>query len=231
MTKQGSVWLAASLLLVALGIVYGLSTTSPPDKATAAPAGPAAREQLHSHPHPHNESVSADEVAFSPNFNEVNPYAFLDLIPVGKAAPVFSAQAADGQALNLAQYRGKKNVVLVFYQGSFCSVCGAQLSDFQKNMADFRRYDTEIIGISADDQRHALQTVGEYGLSFPIVGDAEKKIIQQFGVANIARKNIAYPSLYIVDKQGIVRFSYADAHGHRLHSAEVLPELKKIAKK
>jgi cytochrome oxidase Cu insertion factor (SCO1/SenC/PrrC family) len=41
----------------------------------------------------------------------------LDRIKVGQPAPDFTLQDSDGKNVTLAEYRGKKNVVLVFYRG------------------------------------------------------------------------------------------------------------------
>ena len=41
----------------------------------------------------------------------------LGRIKVGQPAPDFTLQDSDGKNVTLADYRGKKNVVLVFYRG------------------------------------------------------------------------------------------------------------------
>lgn len=41
----------------------------------------------------------------------------LNRIKVGQSAPDFTLEAADGKAINLSDFRGKKTVVLVFYRG------------------------------------------------------------------------------------------------------------------
>jgi cytochrome oxidase Cu insertion factor (SCO1/SenC/PrrC family) len=41
----------------------------------------------------------------------------LDRVKVGQPAPDFTLEDSDGKNISLADYRGKKNVVLVFYRG------------------------------------------------------------------------------------------------------------------
>jgi cytochrome oxidase Cu insertion factor (SCO1/SenC/PrrC family) len=41
----------------------------------------------------------------------------LDRVKVGEPAPDFTLQDSDGRKVTLADYRGTKNVVLVFYRG------------------------------------------------------------------------------------------------------------------
>jgi len=170
-------------------------------------------------------------ISLSEDISHADAYAALRPIQLGKKAPDFMAKTTEGKAIRLSNFKGKKNLVLVFYQGSFCSVCGAQLSNIQNHLSAFRAQDTEIIAISADDREHALQSVGEHGLTFNVVPDADKQIISRFGVANISKKGIAWPSLFVVDKKGTVKLSYASEDGHRLHSNEILPVLSKLTGK
>ncbi|HEY9746534.1 MAG TPA: peroxiredoxin family protein [Oculatellaceae cyanobacterium] len=229
MKNKVNVWLVLAFSAVAISIVYALSNVSPQSGATAStPEAPAVQQ---AGAVPAKSVETNNEIALSPDLSKTNGYKFLDLIPPGRKAPDFSAQAVNGKSIRLSSYRGKKNVVLVFYQGSFCSVCGEQLTNLQKHLSDFKKQDAEIIAISADDAAHAMQTVGEHGLSYPVVPDHSKRIIKLFGVGNVSKKGIAWPSLYIVDKQGTVRLSYASPNGHRMHSNEILPKLSQITGK
>ncbi|MEB3286648.1 MAG: peroxiredoxin family protein [Vampirovibrionales bacterium] len=171
---------------------------------------------------------SASDISDSPSSN---PYLSLRIPKPGSVAPGIQVKTAEGTTLTLTQYKGKKNVVLVFYQGHFCSVCAHQLANLQSHYGDFKLQEAEIIAISADSQYLALRTQGELGLSFPVVPDSAKSIIARYGVANVAKQGIAWPSAFIIDKQGKLRFSYADSRGHRLHSNELLSQLSNITGK
>ena len=217
--------LALFLALSIAGILVGMSDPFGVRKTATNLTSP---RPLPSSASPVDKNSPAHELALSPDLRKTDGYRFLDLIPVGRKAPDFSTRAADGKQVRLSAFRGKKNVVLVFYQGNFCSVCGAQLTDLQKHLSDFRKQDAEIITISADNSGNALKTMGEHGLSFTVAADPGKKIIRRFGVGNVAKKGIAWPSVYIVDKAGVIRLSYASADGHRLHSSEILPKLSRI---
>ena len=155
----------------------------------------------------------------------------LHLIDKGLFAPLFKEKNASGKTLSLKDYKGEKNLIIVFYQGFFCPVCGAQLEDLQSNYDAFKEQDTEIIGVSADDLAHAQQTVGERGLAFPIIPDKDKSMIEQFGVANVVRANIAYPSVYVVNKEGRVEYAFADKEGTRLKTKELLPIVTELNNK
>lgn len=237
MKKQASVWLVLGFLIVAISIVYAFSTTSPQNSANASNApiveesAPDVNPMESSNPSTASQPESGTQVALSPDLRQADPYQFLDPIPVGKKAPNFSVKTAEGKTISLAQYKGKKNLVMVFYQGSFCPVCGAQLTNIQQHLGDFKKQDAEVIAVSADDAVHAMSTVGEHGLTFPVVPDQSKSLIKQFGVGNISKRGIAWPALYVIDKNGVVKLNFANAEGHRMHSNEILPVLSKITGK
>lgn len=171
------------------------------------------------------------KISLSGDLTRAEAYAALRPVSIGKKAPDFTAKTAEGKTIRLSGFKGKKNLVLVFYQGSFCTVCAAQLANIQNHLSAFKAQDAEIIAISADDMQHAQQSVGEQGLTFNVVPDADKQIINRFGVANASYKGIAWPSLFVVDKKGVVKLSYASEDGHRLHSNEILPVLSKLTGK
>jgi peroxiredoxin len=225
MKMQARLWLVVSFLILAAGVVYALSTNTPSKPDAHSSTAPT---QVASEP---TAGTAAQPVSLSPDLSHTDAYEFLDPVQVGKPAPDFSVKTADGKHLRLADFKGKKNVVLVFYQGSFCSVCGAQLSNIQSHLSAFKDQDTDVIAISADDEAHAMQSIGEHGLTFNVVPDADKKIIKQYGVANVSKRGIAWPSLFVVDKKGIVQLSFASPEGHRLHSNEILPVLSKLTGK
>ncbi len=161
---------------------------------------------------------------------QTNPHIFLSPVPVGQSAPDFKVKDASGKMVSLSGFKGKKNVVLIFYQGDFCRVCGAQLDNLQSNLKAFQDYDAEILAISSDPIEKARKTFGEHGLSFSVLPDEQLKIINQFGVPNVKR-NIAWPSVFIIDKAGIVKLSYADPDFKRLYSPELLKALEVITEK
>lgn len=163
----------------------------------------------------------------SPDLTRIHPVDYLDLIPEGKPAPTFKAQDSQGHTVELGQFKGKKNTVLIFYQGSFCGVCAKQLENLQTHYKEFKDRNTEIIAISADDMTHAKMTKGELGLSFPVIPDPGTKLIKTFGVENISKQGIAYPSAYLIDKSGTVVLSFADRNATRLDSSALLTEIDK----
>ena len=74
---------------------------------------------------------------------------------VGKQAPDFTATAVidgDFQEVTLSSFQGKKNVLLFFYPLDFTFVCPTELHAFQEKLEDFKKANTEVLGVSIDSQ-------------------------------------------------------------------------------
>ncbi|MBL9110701.1 MAG: redoxin domain-containing protein, partial [Myxococcales bacterium] len=69
---------------------------------------------------------------------------------IGQLAPEFDVVASNGQNVRLADYRGKKNVVLFFYPADFTLVCTREACGFRELYPELVSRDTEVIGISTD---------------------------------------------------------------------------------
>jgi peroxiredoxin Q/BCP len=227
-------WL--SLLLVvsfaagSLGMV-GWMMQTPVQQVRAGAKQDAAPPAVAPAPETTATAATAESPAITPDLSRVDAFALLDPVPAGQAAPDIDATDALGRRVRLSSFKGKKNAVLVFYQGSFCTVCGHQLENIQKHLQAFAQQDAEVLAISADQAAEAQKTLGEHGLSFHIIPDDKKIIIRHYGVANVSKHGIAWPSAFIVDKKGVVRFTSADRNGRRLHSDTLLKELSKITGK
>ena len=73
------------------------------------------------------------------------------IVNVGDEAPDFDLPAVVGnikQRVKLSDYRGKKNVVLVFYPADWTPVCSAELPAFNAELEKFAGYGAEVVGIS-----------------------------------------------------------------------------------
>jgi peroxiredoxin len=222
MNRQTAIVVVTVLGLLSL---WGLTRFSPPTDNVEAASYQSGAQTVAS-------SGSPSAANASPDLTMTDAQAFLDPIPVGRKVPDFTLMnATTGKPFKLSQHKGKHNLVLVFYQGSFCPVCGHQLENLQRHLADFAKQDAEIVAISADDLPSARRTVGEHGLSFHVLADPEHKVIKLFGVANLSKRGIAWPSSFVLDKQGQVRLSMADPQGKRLHSNGLLPVLSQITGK
>jgi len=78
------------------------------------------------------------------------------VVDVGQQAPDFELKDQHGTPVRLSGYRGKKNVVLVFYPLAFSGVCSAELAAMRDEFPEASRDDVELLTVSVDSG-YALQ--------------------------------------------------------------------------
>lgn len=132
---------------------------------------------------------------------------------VNKAAPDFSATAVvnqDFQEVSLAQFRGKKNVLLFFYPLDFTFVCPTELHAFQEKLSQFRAKNTEVLAVSVDSKFSHLAWLktskdegGIEGVTYPVISDIHKTIARDYDVLH--EDGIALRATFLIDKKGVVR--------------------------
>ncbi len=125
-------------------------------------------------------------------------------LPIGSAAPDFEAKASDGRTLKLADLRGKKNVVLYFYPADFTLVCTRETCGFRDMYEDLASKDTEVVGVSFDDDATHERFRKEHGVPFPLVSDAGKEIARKYEATSVMSKLIGRAArvTYVIDKSG-----------------------------
>jgi peroxiredoxin (alkyl hydroperoxide reductase subunit C) len=132
---------------------------------------------------------------------------------VTKPAPDFKAQAVmpdnSFEELQLSSFKGKY-VILFFYPLDFTFVCPTELIAFDRKLGEFKKRDTQVIGVSVDSAFSHLAwkntPVNEGGIGnvqYPIVSDLNKQITRDFGI--LFNESIALRGLFLIDKAGIVR--------------------------
>ena len=120
---------------------------------------------------------------------------------VGQPAPDFKLKGPGGQPVALAEYLGRKHVVLVFYPLAFSPVCSHQLPDLEKEIGRFRQLDAEVLGISVDSWYANQEFAKKLRLSFPLLSDFHHAACTAYGVLE-PEKRYSQRALFVVDKQG-----------------------------
>ena len=128
-------------------------------------------------------------------------------------APDFAATALVGEEfknIKLSDYKGKY-VLLYFYPLDFTFVCPTEIIAFDEKLAEFKKRNTEVLGVSVDSQFSHLawnkleRTKGGLGgVRYPLIADLNKNIARSYGVL-LEDAGIALRGLFIIDKEGIIR--------------------------
>ena len=88
----------------------------------------------------------------------------------------------------------------------------------------------ELMAVSVDEQSFAWSMGQTTGAKFQILSDAEKKTIAEYGIVNAAEHGgIAHPSIFILDKEGRIRYMHVGKDPQdRPPDETILVELKKV---
>ncbi|MEU1401973.1 peroxiredoxin [Streptomyces sp. NPDC005728] len=129
-------------------------------------------------------------------------------IQVGDKAPDFELKDNHGRTVKLSDFRGEKNVVLLFYPFAFTGVCTGELCELRDNLPKFADRDTQLLAVS-NDSIHTLRVFAEQeGLEYPLVSDfwPHGNVSRAYGVFD-EDKGCAVRGTFIIDKEGVVRWT------------------------
>ena len=106
----------------------------------------------------------------------------MNTISTGDQAPGFKLSDQDGNAVDLADFKGKKTVVLYFYPKAMtpgCTVQACGIRDSRKALADAG---CVVLGLSPDSPKRLKKFVDKEQLNFPLLADEEHAVADRYGV-------------------------------------------------
>lgn len=133
-------------------------------------------------------------------------------IEIGDDAPDFALEDQTRSTVRLSDFRGRKNVVVVFYPMSFTGVCQGELGDLRDGIEDFSGEDVQTLAISCDNGPSQARWAAEQGYDFPLLADfwPHGAVAQAYGVFDEA-SGLALRGTFIVDKAGKVVYTVVNA--------------------
>jgi peroxiredoxin Q/BCP len=129
-------------------------------------------------------------------------WLFSDPLPVGAAAPDFTAKDDSGRDVTLSALRGR-NVVLVFYPGDDTPGCTKQLCQFRDDWSQAAARRTEVFGINPQNAKKHRNFRDKYKLPFPLLIDPSQKV----GALYHANGIIVKRTVYLIGPDGTILFS------------------------
>lgn len=103
-------------------------------------------------------------------------------LAIGKPAPDFSMPADNGKTVSLADFAGKKHVVLYFYPKDDTPGCTIEAKEFRDANAAFGKAGAVVIGVSKDSISKHCKFRDKYELSFLLASDEESDVCERYGV-------------------------------------------------
>lgn len=150
-----------------------------------------------------------------------------DISPLlaGETIPQAMLKDAAGKDFSLNAAVAVKPTVLVFYRGGWCPYCAQQLAGLQELMPELKDNGMQLIAVSTDSPEALTTYTEEKHPAYILLSDADLKLSRQFGIAFKAPKAyeaflpktsggknkellLPVPSVFILDKNGVIRFEY-----------------------
>jgi mycoredoxin-dependent peroxiredoxin len=124
---------------------------------------------------------------------------------VGVAAPDFTLKYQNQKEVKLSDFRGKKNVVMVFYPLDWSPVCTNEHVCFVNDLKRFEQLDAQVLGLSVDSVWSHKAFAEKMGIHYPLLADFQPRgaVADKFGVY-LADKGITGRAILIVDRSGKV---------------------------
>lgn len=134
-------------------------------------------------------------------------------VDVGDSAPEFTFKDQNGDDVSLSQFRGDRNVVLVFYPFTFTGVCQGELCELRDDPSTFATADAQILAVSCDTRHAQAQWAQQQGFDFPVLSDfwPHGATAKAYGVFN-EDLGCANRATFVIDKDGIVVATFASAN-------------------
>ncbi len=184
----------------------------------------------------------------------------IEPLAAGDLAPSFSVQTVEGEAFDFDASAVGKPVVFIAYRGGWCPYCNLQLSELRHAVPEIREMGFDVYFISNDQPEVLYSSLDdearEYAKEggYTILSDANLRAARAFGtafrtpdamLAKVKKRNpdrdlagssmdrhqaLAVPSVYAIDTDGSIAFSYVNAnYKERMDPADLLEAARSIA--
>jgi peroxiredoxin len=119
---------------------------------------------------------------------------------IGKEPPAFTGKTANGETINLSDYKGK--VLVVDFWASWCRPCKEGYPFLVELYNDYSEKGFTVLGINLDENVDNMKKfINKLGkeVKFSNITDSDSKIGNLYKVE-------AIPTTLIIDKKGILRY-------------------------
>jgi len=127
-------------------------------------------------------------------------------LKVGDMAPDFTLPSTAGGKVSLADFRGKKTVVLAFFPAAFTGGCTKEMQTYGLGIDKFNNSDAVVFGVSTDNTPSQKEFATKLGLTFAILSDfKDRKTSEAYGVL-IKDPGVDQRVTFVIGKDGKVEF-------------------------
>ncbi len=152
------------------------------------------------------------------------------ILKPGTQAPDFTLNVTPDQTISLNEFLGKP-VILAFYPADWSPVCSDEMALFNEVLPEFRKHNADLLGISVDGYWCHTAFARNSHFHFPLLSDFEPKgaVAKQYGVYH-AKSGVCERALFVIDKGGIIFWSYLSPIGENPGADGILEALESMPK-
>jgi len=145
-------------------------------------------------------------------------------VATGQMAPEFTLKDQSMKEVKLADFRGKKNVVIVFYPLDWSPTCTQEHACVVNEMKRFEQLNAQVLGISVDSAWSHKAYAEKMHIEYPLLADFQPRgaVGTQYGVY-LAEKGITGRAIFIVGKDGKIAWA-------KNYDIPVVPDVDEVAK-
>ena len=132
----------------------------------------------------------------------------------GDKAPDFTAPLANGDisSISLSEELDDGPLLMAFFPGAFTGVCRNEMRQLEADLDEFESIEVTVYGVSVDTPFALNKFREENGLSFGMVSDMEREIINAYDVrtsfSSLGVHGIAQRAVFIVDSNRVITYSW-----------------------
>ena len=129
-------------------------------------------------------------------------------LAAGTAAPAFTLDDSDGNAVSLADNAGRK-VIIYFYPAASTPGCTTEACNFRDNLNSLKSAGYQVLGVSKDDASALQKFRTEQSLNFPLLSDPDLEVHKAYGAygeKSLYGKTVTgvIRSTFVLDEQGTI---------------------------
>ncbi len=135
-------------------------------------------------------------------------------LQIGDVAPNFTLRNTSNETVTLSDFKGKSNVVLLFFPAVGTGVCEKELCSTRDSMKDYENLDAQVFGISVDSPFSQKLWVDKHKFNFALLSDFNKEVAPAYGAfyelwlaGKWDLKGVAKRAAFVIDKNGLVQYT------------------------
>jgi peroxiredoxin Q/BCP len=122
----------------------------------------------------------------------------------GDNAPLFELKSAEGTLVKLADFKGKKFVVLIFYPGDETPRCTKQLCEIRDDYTSFEKQGAVVFGVNPASEKSHAKFIKKNNFQFPLLVDEKGAVAALYGARGAMLNK---RTVYVIGKNGKIIFA------------------------